>query len=468
MGKNVIYTIWLQHCIGYCNSRVNSIVNLFESSERVYRAGETELRMSGLFTPGQINKLLNKDLDNASRTLELAQKNDIGIITISSKDYPAMFRRIESPPLLFYIKGRLPDPSLFHVAIVGTRTPSALGARIAYDFARELAENKVVIISGGAEGIDMRSHMGAIAGGGNTVCVLGSGLNKPYPRGFEEERNEIIRHGAIISEYPPDFASSKFSFPDRNRLIAALSECTLVVEGNLGSGSLITAAKAVSQRKQLFAVPGGLDNAAAIGSNYLLSKGARAAVRSSDILDRYRTRRSPDDITPPPLTAKVIDDARNADFKRDAELQRYKNTGAASLDSLRGYEEIRDKERLVNEKQEPKPVAKKARSAVRTISGKNTEAQRKTSIRKEKTAIIHEKTDNTSSKMEKSTTRELSMLTNQALSVYHTISETPKSPEAISTELGIPVSDVMAALTELELYELTAVLGVDLYGPKTT
>ena len=245
--ERVIYTLWLQSCIGYANSYVKQIIETFTSAEKIYHANEYELRISGLFTKSQINRLTDKNLDGARRIYERSVASGIRIITISSREYPASLRDISSPPLVLYVRGELPSADCRKIAIVGSREPTPLGKRLSFGFSNELAGQGAAIISGGALGVDTQAHKGAIQAGGKTVCVLGCGVNYKYLMENAPLREEISRHGAVISEYPVDMPPASYTFRQRNRIIVAIADCTLVVEGALMSGSLISASMAVQQ-----------------------------------------------------------------------------------------------------------------------------------------------------------------------------------------------------------------------------
>ena len=488
MEKRVLYTLWMQSCIGYANQYVMQIINTFETSEQIYRAGEKELRVSGLFTKGQINKLLNKDLDPAKRIYDRAMQAGARIVTISSAEYPASLRRIPDPPLLFFIKGKMPAHRGLKVAVVGTRQPTKLGGQIAFDLSYELTKNKALIISGGAEGIDIQAHKAAIMAGGQTICVLGNGLEARYLMKFASVRDEIAKNGAVISEYPMDFVSKPFSFPQRNRIIVGIADCALVVEGGLESGSLLSASIAAEQHKMVFAVPGSLDNKMALGPNYLLTKGARAAVRFQDITEWYETRRSADDIAPPVLSAKVISNVRSITKQRIAEAEKYEcMINSSDSDVHSNYEQVQENIVSARKKIQVSAVPAAEETGGREPYKESTESKKrdygslkdkirhydpflydynKNSQPDVKTAILHEKSGNTSSKTEKTGDDSLSMLTKEALSVYHTISETPKAAETIGEELGISTDEVMTVLSELEMLGLMETNGYGFYQKK--
>ena len=200
-------------------------------------------------------------------------------------DYPALLRRITSPPLALFVAG---DPaSLWHpaVAVVGSRTPSAGGRDNAHDFAHALAMSGLAVTSGLAAGIDTAAHEGAIAANGLTVAVLGTGPDVPYPRTNAGLHRRIIeRHGAIVSEHPPGTQPRREHFPARNRLLAGLTLGTLVIEAAQRSGALITARLAADCGRDVFAVPGSIHNPVARGCHRLIRDGAGLVERADEVI----------------------------------------------------------------------------------------------------------------------------------------------------------------------------------------
>jgi DNA processing protein len=201
------------------------------------------------------------------------------------QDYPALLRRITSPPLVLFVAG---DPaSLWHpaVAVVGSRTPSAGGRDNAHDFAHALATSGLAVTSGLAAGVDTAAHEGAIAANGLTVAVLGTGPDIPYPRSNAGLHRRIIeRHGAVVSEHPPGTQPKREHFPARNRLLAGLTLGTLVIEAAERSGALITARLAGDCGRDVFAVPGSIHNPLARGCHRLIRDGAGLVENAGEVI----------------------------------------------------------------------------------------------------------------------------------------------------------------------------------------
>jgi DNA processing protein len=189
-------------------------------------------------------------------------------------DYPALLRRIASPPLMLFVAG---DATLsWHpsVAVVGSRAPSAGGADNAFAFARSFAASGLAVASGMAAGIDTAAHAGALSAGGATIAVLGCGPDVAYPRSNFALHARIAEHGAVVSEHAPGAPAQASHFPSRNRIIAGLSLGTLVIEAALRSGALITARQAAESGREVFALPGSIHNPMARGCHRLLRDGA--------------------------------------------------------------------------------------------------------------------------------------------------------------------------------------------------
>lgn len=210
------------------------------------------------------------------------------ILTVTDPDYPPLLRQIPDHPLMLFVEGNKALLSSPQIAIVGARQASVNGKSQAHYFAKELALRNWVITSGLAQGIDAQAHRGALAGGGGTIAVLGHGLAHMYPKQHAELRHKIVLEGGcIISEYPPNQSAKPHFFPQRNRIISGLSMGTFVVEAKHKSGSLITAQQALCDNREVFALPGRIDDANAAGCNALIKQGA-ILVDQVDDIDGYR------------------------------------------------------------------------------------------------------------------------------------------------------------------------------------
>jgi DNA processing protein len=216
-----------------------------------------------------------------------AEQQEVRIVTRADDDYPAALLELALPPAVLYLRGR---PGALEprraLAIVGARKMDGYGRECARHFAHELAEAGVSIVSGFAIGIDSLAHDAAIEAGGATVAVLGCGLDIDYPAQSRTRAAAIAEKGALVSEFPLGWQPRPYNFPIRNRLIAALSGATLVIQAKLRSGSLITAHHALDLGRDVFAVPGRIFDELAMGTNNLIADGAHPARCAKDILER--------------------------------------------------------------------------------------------------------------------------------------------------------------------------------------
>lgn len=215
-------------------------------------------------------------------------KECIKKVTIEDKEYPSLLKYIKDPPKQLYYIGNLKLAELPAVAVVGSRKASSYGRWVADEIGKRLANNDVVVVSGMAAGIDSISHRGALSVKGNTIAVLGCGIDVCFPAFNRELRNEIAEKGLLISEYPQGYPGSKFTFPQRNRIISGISMATVIVEAGLNSGSLITAERAAEQGRTVFSVPGNINSFYSIGANKLIQDGAYPLAVIDDIFDILR------------------------------------------------------------------------------------------------------------------------------------------------------------------------------------
>lgn len=212
------------------------------------------------------------------------RRSGIRLLGCTDPGYPAALRTIADPPVLLYIRGDLPDAAV-RVAVVGSRRASAYGRRVATGLASGLASRGIEVVSGGARGIDSCAHLGALEEGGRTVAVLGSGLARPYPAENAALFRRIAEQGAVLTEFGLEQAPRPDNFPRRNRLISALSAAVVVVEASRRSGSLVTAAHALEQGREVLAVPGPVSSDRSVGCHRLIQQGAKLIQNLDDILD---------------------------------------------------------------------------------------------------------------------------------------------------------------------------------------
>lgn len=213
------------------------------------------------------------------------ENKGISIITYKDPNYPTMLKEIAQPPWVIFAKGDLKLLNRPAIAIVGTRNPTNYGKIVADKLARGLVENNLVVISGMARGIDSIAHSGALGADGNTIAILGSGIDVIYPKENHKLYNEITRKGLIVSEYPPETEPHPGYFPQRNRIISGISYGTIIVEASMKSGSLITGQFALDQSREVFAVPGPITSKQSMGTNDLIKQGAKLVQTIDDVFE---------------------------------------------------------------------------------------------------------------------------------------------------------------------------------------
>jgi len=230
---------------------------------------------------------------DAAAAIARAQAHGIAGVPWNDDAYPSALATIVDPPAVLWTRGRLAPLDAMAVAIVGSRAASAYALSVAGHLAADLAARGVVIVSGLARGVDSAAHRGALAAGGLTVGVLGSGVDVVYPREHAPLAAEIDERGAVISELVPGTPPTPFFFPLRNRIISGLSRAVVVVEANEKSGSLITARCALDQGRDVLAVPGNVLTGRNRGAHALLRDGATIVESADDILEAIGLRAAP-------------------------------------------------------------------------------------------------------------------------------------------------------------------------------
>ena len=211
--------------------------------------------------------------------------DDIKVIDIKSAEYPARLREIPGPPKQLYCMGNTELLAHKSIGVVGSRKNTVYGKNVALMIGRCIAESGLAVTSGLAMGIDAYSHEGALEAGGRVIGVLGSGIDRMGPARNRSLMERGLRNGGlVVSEYPPEMPAEKYTFPERNRIISGLSEAVVVVEADMGSGSLITAKHAAEQGRPVYAVPGNINSHSSMGTNLLIRDGATPLVIIDDLI----------------------------------------------------------------------------------------------------------------------------------------------------------------------------------------
>jgi DNA processing protein len=264
-----------------------ALLERFGTPEAVFRAAPAELRCVHGVGPKLMRSIVAApDEIDPETEIALCRENNIAILTEADEGYPRMLREIHDPPGVLFVRGKLLAQDALAVAIVGTRHATQYGLRQAEILAGSLARAGLTIVSGLARGIDAAAHRGALAAGGRTIAVLASGVLNVYPPEHKQLADEVIAHGALMSESPPRFAPLSGAFPQRNRLISGLTLGTIVVEAPDRSGALITARLAAEQDREVFAVPGRVDLRTTRGCHRLIRDGATLVETADDVLEQ--------------------------------------------------------------------------------------------------------------------------------------------------------------------------------------
>ncbi len=271
----------------------------------LFHAPLHELKQLGL-PEAVAQSIVAFDMRDIDADLTWMQLPDHHILTWDSAHYPPLLAEIYDPPPILYVRGDLNCLQQPSIAMVGTRHPSVMGAETAWQFAHELAQTPLVIVSGLALGIDANAHRGCLAAGGQTVAVMGTGMEHIYPYRHRALADQIAAQGALLSEFPLNSPPNAGHFPRRNRIISGLSSATLVIEAAVRSGSLITAKFAMEQNREVFAIPGSIHHVQARGCHLLLQQGAGLVMCAQDVRQGMGLLQSlpPKDV---PIISKVCD-----------------------------------------------------------------------------------------------------------------------------------------------------------------
>ena len=284
----LVHWIWLAHRPGVHDCMKAELLRHFSDPEDIYFADiDAFSHIEGL-TKEAVMGLRDKDLTSSEKILADVMKYKLHVLTYRDVAYPRRLQHIPDPPLVLYYKGTLPDfDSNPVIGVVGTRQCTPYGLSAAKKLGYEITKCGGIVVSGLADGIDAMAMKSALSAGGTVVGILGCGAEQVYPKKNRWLFADTERYGCILSEFPPETEPFKWNFPKRNRIISGLSCGVLVVEAPLGSGSLHTARHALDQGRDVFVVPGNLDQPTFEGSIKLLKEGATLVSSGWDILSEY-------------------------------------------------------------------------------------------------------------------------------------------------------------------------------------
>ena len=443
MKDDIVYWIWLAEQCGYGSKYFTKLYSLYQDPHEVYNLQNDEVMQLGRrFSLNLKDKLCQRDLSKARAIYEYCKTVGIDIISFGDSRYPERLRLIEDPPVVLYSKGKFPDfNNKLCIGIVGTRKMSHYGRAAAYKFSYELSSLGACVVSGLALGVDAAAACGAIDGGEPTAQILGCGVDIVYPRVHSRLREEVIKRGALISEYPPLEDPKKYYFPQRNRIISGISQGVFVTECRKESGAMITANIALAQGKEIFAFPGNVGEPTAEGPNELLRRGAYAAISVEDIVSHYK------------LYFGDESAAKNA--------QRLKLARERAIDVVEAQKRYAIPDRCEeNERINSAPVIGSKNKAKDTMAERYEAALKSEFEKKENIAEAREITSAPTS-----TAKDYG-LDEKTATVFEAIPcKSPVSVDKIVCE-GLSTSDIITALTMLEIMGLVSSLPGGLYMRK--
>lgn len=383
--EEAVYWIWFAFLFGFGTRRADQLIGLLGTPKAI--AGKTAAQLEAMhcLTKEEIGRVAANDFTAAEEAFQNATALGCHVLTPDHPEYPQRLRNIYAMPLALYVQGSLEGlDGKLALGMVGTRHVTEYGKKVASTLSYQLAKAGAVVVSGMAMGIDQICHKGALKAGGKTIAVLGCGIDCDYPKNSDELKKLTAKYGAVVTEYPPGWQPIARNFPVRNRIISGLSNGVVVIEADEHSGSLITAGHALSQGREVFAVPGRIDALYSSGTNKLIKQGAKPVTEAMDVVEEFLYRWP--DITP---------------------IERIKRTAAT-------------------------PAPQKAEEVA--ITAEQPAQPPKKPAAKRKPAPDY--------------------LSPNQLALYKALTEEPQSAEQLSEIVKLPIHQILAALTELEIYGL--------------
>lgn len=284
LEDNLKYWVALNLVLGEKLKETKRVLSRFPNIRDLFGVSAADLEALGLEDERAARLISPETLEQAEKNIEKLRRKKYTILTLEDRNYPSYLRETFDPPCVLYCAGRIDALGKLSVSIVGARKPTPYGRAVAEKLAFDLASRGMVIVSGLARGIDSVAHWGALRGG-QTVAVMGSGLDVVYPRENRKLFEKILETGVVMTEFPLGSSPLGYHFPMRNRIISGLSLAVLVVEATKHSGSLITARLALEQNREVMAVPGNTTSELSRGTNWLVKTGAKLVERWEDVAE---------------------------------------------------------------------------------------------------------------------------------------------------------------------------------------
>lgn len=317
---------------------INRLMERFGDAAGILGASESEIKRVDGVTSRHAKAVREAREIDPRPEVDQAAEAGVKLIAYDDPSYPKALKQIHDPPPLLYVRGSLEPDDAVAAAIVGTRRASRYGREQAEYFGTALARTGVVVVSGLARGIDTCAHRGCLAAGGRTLAVIGCGLARMYPPENRDLAVEIAGQGAVISEFPMNTKPDSSNFPRRNRIIAGLSLGVIVIEAPERSGALITARQAAEAGREVFALPGRIDQESSAGCHYLIRNGAVLVRKIDDVLEEFGELAShlnaEPDATAPLRDRKATVSSGKADAVPEATDQESVILGALSGDAV--------------------------------------------------------------------------------------------------------------------------------------
>jgi len=284
--SDIAYWIALRSVSGIGEVLYKNLISVFKHPKLVFNASKNDLLKVEGVGEGLVYQVKDfSDWDQAEKQALRIEKSRYKFKVLTDSDYPTNLINIHNPPPYYHLSGNIIPDDRMSIAVVGSRSPDQYGSAVTQKLVKGLVDTGFTIISGLAKGIDSIAHKAALKNNGRTIAVLGSGLDYIYPYENRNLYNQIVKNGAVISEFELGTKPEAVNFPRRNRLISGLSLGVVVIQATEKSGSLITADFALEQNREVFAVPGNIANNLSKGTHNLIKKGAKLVNDLEDILE---------------------------------------------------------------------------------------------------------------------------------------------------------------------------------------
>ena len=279
------YWVGFNRIQGIGRARYSQLESYFGDLERAWKASAAELKAAGLDSKSIEAIVAARPDISPDSEMERLERHHVKALTWNDPAFPTRLKEIYDVPPVLYVRGAITPEDEWTIAVVGTRRATIYGREVTERIVTDLVRNRITVVSGLARGIDSIAHRTALEAGGRTIAVFACGLDEVYPPENVKLAQSIMEHGALVSEYPLGTRPKKEHFPLRNRIMSGLSLGVLVIEGDVNSGAMITAERALEQNREVFAVPGSILSPTSTGTNRLIKEGAKLVNDVQDILE---------------------------------------------------------------------------------------------------------------------------------------------------------------------------------------